>query len=231
MMQMATETESGRSGLRERFRAQVRDDVKKVALRQLAAEGPQGLSINAIAKELGVSGPALYRYFANRDALLAELVIDAYDDLGEWLAAANAKSKSRSPAERFRAVARAYRGWAIAHPHRYRLLYSEPTPGFQAHADRLVEASRHAMRELLSVVEGLEPAAATPPPGQKLSRQLKEWDRRHGLGADPAAALRAILTWARLHGIVSLEIEGNYASMGVDAERLFDIEVAALAAG
>ena len=38
--------------------------MKKVALRQIADGGPQALSINAIGKELGVSGPALYRYFA-----------------------------------------------------------------------------------------------------------------------------------------------------------------------
>ena len=55
------------SDMRDRFRTQIRDEVKAAALRQLAAGGPQALSINAIAKELGVSGPALYRYFAGRE--------------------------------------------------------------------------------------------------------------------------------------------------------------------
>ena len=70
-----------RSTPRERYRTQVRDEVKAIALRQLAESGPAGISVNAIAKELGVSGPALYRYFTNRDELLDELVIDAHYDL------------------------------------------------------------------------------------------------------------------------------------------------------
>ena len=63
----------------------VRAAVKRVAFRQLAEGGPAAVAINAIARELGVSGPALYRYFKNRDALLTALVLDAYDDLADAL--------------------------------------------------------------------------------------------------------------------------------------------------
>src|SRR5260221_9021631 len=52
--------------MRERYRAQVRQEIKQPALRQLAESGPGGLSISAIGKQLGVSGPALYRYFAGK---------------------------------------------------------------------------------------------------------------------------------------------------------------------
>src|SRR5947209_16615752 len=100
-----------RSGIRDRFRAQVRDEVKQVALRQLAEGGPQALSVNAIAKDLGVSGPALYRYFANRDELLTELVVDAYHDLTLALATATRRSRRQRPVQRFRAFAAAYRSW------------------------------------------------------------------------------------------------------------------------
>ena len=74
--------------MRERYRAQVRREVKQAALRQLAESGPGGVSVSAIGKQLGVSGPALYRYFASRDELLTELVIDAYHDLAAALSAA-----------------------------------------------------------------------------------------------------------------------------------------------
>jgi AcrR family transcriptional regulator len=77
--------------LRHRYRAQVRDAIKQAGLGQLAAGGPQALSLNAIAKELGVSGPALYRYFAGRDELLTELIVDAYDDLGAAVGVAAAR--------------------------------------------------------------------------------------------------------------------------------------------
>jgi AcrR family transcriptional regulator len=66
----------------------VRAAVKRVALTQLAAGGPSAVALNAIARELGVSGPALYRYFRNRDALLTALALDAYNDLADALTGA-----------------------------------------------------------------------------------------------------------------------------------------------
>ncbi len=120
----------------------MRGEVKQAALRQLAESGPAGLSISAIGKQLGVSGPALYRYFASRDELLAELVIDAYNDLADALSAAAAQQAGRDPRARFEALARGYRSWALAQPHRYRLLFGPPLPGYDAHAQRLVDASQ-----------------------------------------------------------------------------------------
>src|SRR6266566_4976413 len=86
--------------MRERYRAQVRSEVKQAAVRQLADSGPAGLSVSAIGKQLGVSGPALYRYFASRDELLTELVIDAYDDLADALRAAASRTPGREPRAR-----------------------------------------------------------------------------------------------------------------------------------
>ncbi len=83
--------------MRERYRAQVRGEVKQAALSQLAESGPAGLSVSAIGKQLGVSGPALYRYFASRDELLTELVIDAYADLTDALRAAASQPASPAP--------------------------------------------------------------------------------------------------------------------------------------
>jgi tetracycline repressor-like protein/WHG domain-containing protein len=103
----------------------VRQEVKETALRQLAEAGLGGLSISAIGKQLGVSGPALYRYFASRDDLLTKLVIDAYHDLANALAVAASHVPDDNPRNRFEALARAYRRWARAEPHRYRLLFGQ----------------------------------------------------------------------------------------------------------
>lgn len=218
------------AGIRGRFRAHVRDEVKQEALRQLAEGGPQALSVNAIAKHLGVSGPALYRYFANRDELLTELVADAYHDLAETLAAAARRTRRRPPAERVRACAAAYRTWATAQPHRYRLLFTEPVPGYDAQSEPLVSAAQQAMNVLLDVLTEAVPEPAGQP-GDALDRQLARWaDNRERPGTAPAVALRAVLAWSRLHGLVSLEIGGNFASMGIDPQLLFEAEVAAILA-
>jgi AcrR family transcriptional regulator len=213
--------------IRERYRAQVRHEVKQAALAQLAQAGPAGVSISAIGKQLGVSGPALYRYFASRDELLTELVIDAYHDLADTLSAAARDTPSEDPRARFEALARAYRSWALAQPHRYRLLFGPPLPGWDAHAQRLVDAAQAAMNLLLGILRGLGDRTATPPP-QPLASQLAAWAQPHAPGIDPATALRAVLTWSRLHGIVSLEIAGNFASMGIDPGQLFEMQLATL---
>ncbi|MQA80957.1 MAG: TetR family transcriptional regulator [Streptosporangiales bacterium] len=224
------ETREEPGGIRGRFRAQVRSEAKQVALRQLAVGGPQALSINAIGKELGVSGPALYRYFANRDDLLTELVADAYHDLAAALAAATRRARRLRPERRLRAVVAAYRDWARAEPHRYRLLFAAPLPGYDAHSTRLVTASQEAMQVLLDVLADLVPQNGDGGgEADLLDGQLDSWSRTRGLtGVGPTLALRSVMAWSRLHGLVSLEIEGNFASMGLDPDLLFDAEVAAL---
>ena len=212
---------------RERYRAQVRAEVKQAALGQLAQSGPAGLSISAIGKQLGVSGPALYRYFASRDELLTELVIDAYHDLADALRAAAGQSAGQEPRPRFEALARAYRSWALDQPHRYRLLYGPPLPGYDAHAQRLVDASQAAMNQLVGVLREIDDRTAPAPP-QPLASQLTAWALAHGPDIGPATALRAVLVWSRLHGLVSLEIAGNFASMGIDPGQVFEAQLATL---
>jgi AcrR family transcriptional regulator len=214
--------------MRERYRAQVRDEVKQAALRQLAESGPAGLSISAIGKQLGVSGPALYRYFASRDELLTELVIDAYHDLAHALSDA-ARHAPGPPRAQLQDIARAYRSWALTQPHRYRLLFGPPLPGYDAHAQQLVEAAQASMKVLLGVLcEAGDPTAT--PPAEPLASQLLALAPIHGPGIDAAMALRAIIIWSRLHGLVSLEIAGNFASMGIDAGQVFEAQLATLKA-
>ncbi len=218
-----------RPKMRERYRAQVRQEVKQAALRQLAESGPAAVSVSAIGKELGVSGPALYRYFASRDELITELAIDAYHDLAGALSAAARAAAKLAPAARLEELGRAYRSWALAEPHRYRLLFGPPLPGYDAHAQRLVEASQAAMTVLLEVLGELDAGQAAPP-GPPLAAQLSSWAAAQAGDTDPLTALRAVLVWSRLHGFVSLEIAGNYASMGIDPGRLYEIQLATMTA-
>lgn len=184
--------------MRERFREQVREDVKAAALEQLAAGGAQAISLNAIAKELGVSGPALYRYYANRDELLNALVIDAYHDLRDALARAAADSADLPrPEQRMRELAHAYRRWAREHPHRYELLFRPPLPGYDAHAEPIAEAAASLMVPTLAVLDG-----------------------------DEEDNVRYIVrVWSLMHGIVSLELGGAYTAMRIDADALYTDEI------
>ena len=83
---------------------------------------------------------AVYRYFPSRDDLLTRLIIDGYDALGA--AAEAADRPGEAPRERWLAVCRAVRAWALAHPHEYALLYGSPVPGYTAPQDTVPAASR-----------------------------------------------------------------------------------------
>lgn len=214
---------------RERYRTETREEAKQIALGQLEGSGPAGLSFNAIAKEMGLTGPALYRYFAGRDALLAELIADAYDDLADALTAASAPAPGRSPAARFRALATAYRDWALAQPHRYRLLFGDPVgSGGVIGSERIIPASSRAMAAILSTLLELDP----PVDGlihPELDRQLAEWAaHRPGPDVPGPIARHGLLVWTRLHGILSLELEGHFTQMGFDPALLYTTEVESL---
>src|ERR1044072_6910025 len=123
---------------RQQYREQTRQEAKRIALEQLAADGIAGISVNAIGKRMGVTGPALYRYFANRDALLTELISDGYHDMADTLEAAVAGAR---PA-RCGAGAAAMRDWPKPAPHRYLLPYGPPVPAYEAPEHTLTAASR-----------------------------------------------------------------------------------------
>jgi AcrR family transcriptional regulator len=202
---------------RMRYREQVRDEVKEHAWAQVAASGATALSLNAIAKQMGISGPALYRYFRNRDELITELVLDAYRDLaGTCREAATAKD----PRRRLIEVAAAMRAWALDAPHRYLLIYGTPVPGYAAPPEA-TEAAQAIMTVLISgFVELDDPAPSTVDEHVAAHR---EWavDRT----ASPQALRRGLAFWTRLHGVVSLEVAGHFAGMGFDPAVLFAGEV------
>jgi AcrR family transcriptional regulator len=175
-----------------------------------------------------VSGPALYRYFASRDELLADLVEDSYRDFHASLARADAEETPSDPRSRLRAIAIAYRGWALAQPHRYRLLFRAPVPGFRAHDDARVLAAQPAMNLLIDALSQ-STTRADPAVPARLASQLEGWViRQDRPQAKADVAQQAVSLWARLHGLVSLEIEGNIAAMGLDPQLFFATEISRL---
>lgn len=217
---------------REHQRAQTLAEIKTLAMAQIAAGGVTNLSLNAIAKEMGMSGAAIYRYFDNRGLLLAALAIDAYSDLADTLETAAHRRQSSARAC-WQAVATAYRNWALEQPHRYRLVFSTRVGSGQLAPDRIIPASARSMIVLLDSIAAATPSTrrATAKPARVLSRQLRDWQTRTDMPDLPDATLLAGLrAWTRLHGVISLELEGHLPSTGVDPQLLYDAEVASLIA-
>jgi AcrR family transcriptional regulator len=210
--------------VRERYREQTREEAKRIALEQLAESGPGGVSVNAIARKMGITGPALYRYFAGRDDLLTELIADAYAELADTVEQASAAK--RAPAARLRAMANAWRDWAIAQPHRYLLLFGTPIPGYQAPEHTLAAAHR----TLVAFAMAFEALDVHLPKAQALDRQVAALLADRQVPVSAGALRFALMGWTRLHGVVSLEVEGQFTLMGVDPGLLFQAEVDAFLA-
>src|SRR3954452_4994212 len=74
----------------------LRDALIKAALREAEQGGTEAFSIKALAKQMGVSQPAPYRHFADREALLAAVTAEAFRQLKGILRAAMTKPSKRS---------------------------------------------------------------------------------------------------------------------------------------
>ncbi|MEV0202638.1 TetR/AcrR family transcriptional regulator [Nonomuraea sp. NPDC050691] len=200
---------------RERYRTQVRTEIKERAWEQIATAGASALSLNAIAKQMGMSGPALYRYYAGRDELITELITDAYRSLADTL------HSTAGAGEDLAGLAQALRAWALEDPQRYFLIYGTPVPGYHA-PDDTTAISSEIMAILLDACTALTSDSPATPFGTHLEDH-REWAGDHP--APPAALHRALSFWTRIHGVLSLELAGHFTGMGLDPARLFAAEL------
>src|SRR5471032_1266819 len=97
---------------RERSRAATRTEIKQTALDLMREHGSTHVRFTDIARVMGLTPPALYRYYADRDELLTVLITDAYDDLGARVAHSRDQVAESDIGGRWLAAAEAYRSWA-----------------------------------------------------------------------------------------------------------------------
>jgi AcrR family transcriptional regulator len=224
---MSVDRVAGPPTRRERQRRQTLAEIKTRAVDQVAAGGAESVSLNAIARAMGMSPAALYRYFASRDALLAELVADAYGSLADALAQAVSGASGVSGAERLVAVAHAYRDWALAHPNSYLLIFQTPSgSGLELEPERTVAAAQRSMDVILSALGG---AAGADPLSPELAGQVEAWGQRSQVpGLTAGQRYLGLLAWTRLHGLISLELGQHLTATGVDPALLYEAEVQSL---
>ncbi|MDN3025746.1 TetR/AcrR family transcriptional regulator [Streptomyces sp. S.PB5] len=219
-------------GARARARIEITAAIKDAARRQLAADGAAKLSLRAVARELGMVSSALYRYFPSRDDLLTDLIIDAYNSLGESAEAAHTKAGGTGPAERWIAVCEAVRAWALAHPHEYALIYGSPVPGYVA-PDTTVPAASRVGLLLLGIVRDAHQGSGTVelplPAGLRSEAERIAADLAPDL--PPATALALVTAWAQLFGLVGFELFGQFNRVVEDRETFFRHAVGQLGRG
>ncbi|MEU8110143.1 TetR/AcrR family transcriptional regulator [Nonomuraea muscovyensis] len=218
---------------RERVRAELTREIADIARRQLATEGAGGLSLRAVAREMGMVSSAIYRYFPSRDDLLTTLIIDGYNALGEAVERADAAGASDDFTRRWSAVCHAVRDWALAHPHEYTLLYGSPVPGYQAPQDTVAARVRDVAVFGRLVTDAfhagaLAPPDVAPPPSPAAAAEAARLSELMP-GVPEDLVLRGLTAWTWLYGWVNFEVFGQFENTIEDRKAAFDHSVRMLA--
>lgn len=223
---------------RERARADVVRAVKEAALAQLATTGAAGLSLRAVARELGLASSALYRYFPSRDALLTALIVDGYDAVGAAAEQADvgAVAAGADSGARWLAVCRAVRGWALAQPHLYGLVYGSPVPGYAAPQDTVGPAIRLSLVMARVLHDAVGTGDLRPPTRPLVGLPLVAPDLVNVAGGIPAPPYedlleRSLVLLVALFGAISYLLFGHLHLALLDDDAWFDAAMAVAAEG
>ena len=211
----------------------LQEAIKETAWRQIAEFGAPALSLRAIARELKITAPAIYNYFADRDALVTALIIDAYKSFGDWQINARDAVTEGDVRGRMKAIGLAYRDWAHTYPQRYQLIFGTPIPGYEAPQMEVLPYGARSLSALVSVVEQLHTSgklnvSSFPEVKEEYKVGFETW-KTFGGEADILSLSVAMVIWARVHGIVSLEIAGSLPPFGAGGDDLYLYELAAIA--
>jgi AcrR family transcriptional regulator len=225
---------------RARARAAMRAEIKETALELMRDQGSPDVRFADIARAMGLTAPALYRYYANRDELLTDLIADAFDDLAAHLATAAGAVPAADLGARMFATCRAYRSWASAEPLRFALVFGVPVPGYTAvEHGPTTEAAVRAMTNLSNLVTAAAERGVLRPPlirdvGEDFGCAIPEKMAKLRAEIPPDTYQAMLHAWAALHGFTCLEAYGHLHWLTEQArDDLFasQIRLAAVAAG
>lgn len=219
--------------MRANARARVRDElireIKLTASHQLAEHGPAGLSLRAVARELGMVSSAMYRYFPSRDELLTALIVDAYDALGDAVEAAESAVRRRNLMGRWLAVATTARTWALAQPQQYALIFGSPAPEYRLATGTIDPAARIplTLAQILTdaALAGHGPVADDRAIPRALRADLRAWRDSVAPALTEFQLAHLALAWTELVGSVSFELFGQLRTVVNDYQSYFDYQM------
>ncbi|MCC3772373.1 TetR/AcrR family transcriptional regulator [Streptomyces sp. UNOC14_S4] len=218
---------TGTTGRRHRVREEALAEILRTGRRLLVEEGPSAVTLRAIAREMGMTAPGLYRYHASHRDLIQALTSHLYEELAAALTEARERRPAAEPGQRLREACRELRRWALAHPREFGLLFAKPVtdadtaPGSAAHDPswRFGSVLLELMVQLWQRGDVRAPAGLDP----AWLAQLEEV-REHLDGEPvPLEILYVFVScWARLYGAVAVEVFGHLDFALTDPGPLFE---------
>lgn len=213
---------------RERVRAATEEEIRVTARRLLVAQGPEGMTLRAIARVMGMTAPALYRYVDSHADLLVLVTVDVYDELRSAMEAARDTLPGDDPAARLLAVSRAFRRWALAHPPEFGLVFTQPIVSMLTPTESELEGAA----QRFGLVFGELFAAVLTRYGSPLPdvadldptyvAQLEAVDPGKVAAMPVGAHYLFVTAWVRLYGCVCMEVFGHLGWAVQDSEPVFE---------
>ncbi|HCG57003.1 MULTISPECIES: TetR/AcrR family transcriptional regulator [Brevibacterium] len=183
---------------RQRARLETEAQITRIGNRMLDDDGLEGVSLRAIARELGIVSSAIYRYVKNRDELLTILIRDAFTAIADEVDEALTRDES------VLTVGVTMLAWSRRHPNRWALIYGTPIPDYQAPRDETVVPGTRIMVTLTNLLEESSAGQISSelPPSHALD-PLREGLRELGLEPDDQVIVRSVTVWAALIGLIN----------------------------
>jgi AcrR family transcriptional regulator len=189
----AVEDDMAAQSRRERLRTELTGEIIVAARMLLERDGPGAVSVRGIARQIGLSAPAIYRYFPSHDSLM-----DALNESVTTEMCATVESAGHQPSD----VARAFRGWTLAHPASFRFAL-----GLNGQRSLIARLLRHSTPPK-STPPTSAPPKSTPPTSTPVS-------------APPSAPMSA-LSLAALCGLALLELSCDPKDLPPDIAHLYE---------
>jgi AcrR family transcriptional regulator len=209
------------------------------------------VTLRAISREMGMTAPALYRYFENLDGLVEALCAALYDECTEFLRFRQDELAEDDVTGRLGAACRAFREWSMAHPAEFTLMFASPGTGPAAARDAAGDAAggaagsapdpgpAHAagMRFAGVFVELFVrlwerdgfPIPTPEEMGPALTGQFEAFRAESGIPLPVGAVQVFTSCWIRLYGMVALEVFGHLHVTLEDGAPMFEAELTAIA--
>ena len=211
---------------RDRMRARTREEIVAAA-QMLVADGDE-LSMRAVARAVGMTAPALYRYVRDHDDLIDQVGGELYGQLIAELTAARDAVGSDDLRGRLLAMAHCFREWALTHRNEYGLLFANPLTatlrqGTTSCTHRGGERFGQAFAEVFAQM--WQRGELTVPHQDDIDPKLLamlEQSSEDGIGLPLAVRYVFVRQWARLYGMVTLEAFGHLDWALEDSRALFE---------
>lgn len=216
---------------RERLRQATINEIKSLAREEAKEKGIENVTVNGIARQMGMTAPAFYSYFKSRHDLIKELVLEAYQSFRQALTAAIENIPESDGSGRIYHYFLAWREWALQNPHYFNLFAGGRGQGFDNQAKEVREEAERLKRALIGLFDNAWKQGLIQLPKKNLEfpeeyqKQLEQTKQMYKFESPPEVINIGMRSGWLVHGLISFELSGRLYSITGDTELHYQYQI------